>query len=255
MDYLASPGRVQDRSRTGLDEQMLQELTMRVVKQLSTLKSDEDEEKELMQREYFEHKTTSGHRQWFFRLPGISFFALFYYSTPSFEDMESALAVFGTVGALVLSLLISLLSMGYDDYGKANRRFSNTENATDYSAYKEFWTGKSMGRHAPAISDFFLVNVSVAISAVASSVLLTLIIYLHLVFGQKTAHNMNVRKFERERAWWKYTKYVLVAMILLLILCVCCCNSARTLPVIDSLLQGPRRIFCFLLDVRVDALP
>ena len=175
---------------SGLDEKLLKELTLRVLKQLASVKTAEDDndEKEMMQREYFEHKTTAGHRQWFFRLPMVSFFALFYYSSPSFEDMKDALAVFGTVGALVLSLLITLLGMGYGDYQAANARFSNTVNGTDYSLYAAFWTGKSLGRHAPAVSDFFLVNVSVATSAVASSVLLSLIIYLHLVFGQKTAH-------------------------------------------------------------------
>ena len=71
---------------SGLDEKLLKELTLRVLKQLASVKTAEDDndEKEMMQREYFEHKTTAGHRQWFFRLPMVSFFALFYYSSPSF---------------------------------------------------------------------------------------------------------------------------------------------------------------------------
>ena len=51
-----------------------------------------------------------------FRLPGVQFLALFFYAAPTYEDVASALNVFGIIGALLLSLVLALpSSLGYAD--------------------------------------------------------------------------------------------------------------------------------------------
>jgi hypothetical protein len=132
----------------------------------------------------------------------------------------------GTVGALVLTLVLSLpLSLSYADYTAANQRFSNTVDGTDYSGYAQWWSNNNLSQRTPAISDAFLYTSTLSITTVATSVLLDIIVYFHLIFnglldedegvegGQKKSVN---ERAPHTQAWWKWAQFVVGAEFALL---------------------------------------
>jgi len=132
----------------------------------------------------------------------------------------------GTVGALVLTLVLSLpLSLSYADYTAANQRFSNTVNGTDYSGYAQWWSNNNLSQRTPAISDAFLYTITLSITSVATSVLLDIIVYFHLIFNGLLDEDEGVeggqKKSVKERAphtqaWWKWAQFVVGAEFALL---------------------------------------
>jgi hypothetical protein len=153
-----------------------------------------------------------------FRMPVFQFLALFYFATPSFEQVGEALNVFGIIGALLLSLVMSLPgSLTYEDYQAANQRMSNTTVGVDYGKYKEMWYANSLSFATPAVSDSFFYDINLSISALSTSVLLVVVVYFHLVFGRTAEHAPHVTKREREKMWWRWTKWVILATVLLLV--------------------------------------
>lgn len=160
----------------------------------------------------------TGLKRKLFRMPVFQFLALFYFATPTFEQVAEALNVFGIIGALLLSLVISLPgSLTYDDYMAANMRFSNTTAGVDYGKYKEMWYANSLSYATPAISDSFFYTINLSVSALSTSVLLVVVVYFHLVFGKTAVSAAHVTKREREQMWWRWTKWVILATVLLLV--------------------------------------
>jgi hypothetical protein len=151
-------------------------------------------------------------------MPVFQFLALFYFATPTFEQVGDALNVFGIIGALLLSLVISLPgSLTYEDYQAANQRMSNTTAGVDYGKYKEMWYANTLSYATPAVSDSFFYDINLSISALSTSVLLVVVVYFHLVFGRTAAHAEHVTKRAREKMWWRWTKWVILATVLLLV--------------------------------------
>jgi hypothetical protein len=137
--------------------------------------------------EKVEGSTNTTLREWLHRLPGVQFFALFYFSTPTFDAVGEALNVFGIIGVLLFSLVLGMsTSLGYSDYEAANQRFSNTTAGVDYGKYMQMWYGNQLSYATPAISDSFVYDISISVCSTGLSVLLVVLVYFHLVFG-KTA--------------------------------------------------------------------
>jgi len=161
-------------------------------------------------------------KTWFFRLPIFQFAALFWYSTPKFEEVIQGLSTLGVIAALLLTLVIVLpTTLGISDYVAANKRFTNTATDNngmplDYSKYATYWntscTGMS-GNGAYPVSDIFLRLSMLTVATLLTSVLLACVIYFHITFGKATGTRNAVSLERREFEWWRSSKYVMASMV------------------------------------------
>ncbi len=98
--------------------------------------------------------------------------------------MESALNVFGVVGALLLTLVIVLpTTLSYDEMRAANARFSNTTPGVDYTKYALFWKDHTLGGNL-TICDAFTRLASISVSLLSCCILLVVLVYFNVVFGK-----------------------------------------------------------------------
>jgi hypothetical protein len=96
-------------------------------------------------------------------------------------------------------------------------RFFDLVEGVDNSKYAEWWAKHPLGRGL-AISDSFVRLSTLTVSLLSAEVLLVVVMYFNVIFGSVTTpHSGQVETKRMEFEWYRYARWVMLAIVSLLI--------------------------------------
>lgn len=152
------------------------------------------------------------HEAWFrtlYYVPGINFFVeIFFDETPPLDSIKVILELMGVMGALLFSLIVSVVvSIDYDRYEQAKERWDTGVYSNCFRDVK--WpNGISPGQ---GMIEWFANHIYEAMRASFCSFILVIFIYMLL-------YSSNLDSKEERDVWWMWIKWTVLLSLVLIVL-------------------------------------